>query len=225
MPLKCTRRRRQLASPAPAVRLHKAADAEVAKHRRHRHRNQKATMRVVVRSRLTQRRLHLPRSRGSEHSENPEKNPGQFQPQRARHLHQRPPDRLAKAPAALLQAPSRLSHLRRSSSGLLPQPCSGGLSFARSRSRTRVGSWNRTRSLFRLYLRGRVRRRRRIHGSHQRLGRCTGPDTKRTTKSNRIHTSKCSRSRHTRKRVPHQASNEPQLRRIYTPQEPEQGER
>ena len=145
-------------------------------------------MRVMVRRSLTQRRPHLPRPRGSEHSKNPEENPGQLQPQRARQLHQaaptpprqsacRPPSGPAPsaAPAPSSERPSPPAVQRRPPP--YPKPQSDPLRH-----------WNRTRSLFRLYLRRRVRRRRRIHGRHQRLGRCTGPDTKRTTKSNRIHT-------------------------------------
>ncbi len=39
----------------------------------------------------------------------------------------------------------------------------------------------------------RIRRRCRVHRRHQRLRSCTGPNPKRTTEANRIHTRKCSR--------------------------------
>ncbi len=174
-------------------------------------------MRLMVRSSLKQRPPHLPCPCGGEHSKNPKENPRQLQPKRTRSLRERSPHRLAKAFAALLQALPRLSHPRRSPSGLLTQPCRGGLCFARNRSRTRSSTWSRARGLFRLHLRRRIRRRRRIHGRHQRLRRCTGPDTKRTAKSNRIHTQSVAVPAAPAKASPLQTSNEAQLCRIYTP--------
>jgi hypothetical protein len=194
MPLKCTCRRGQLAFFAPAVRPCKAADAEVAKHRRHPRSHQKAHRRIMVRRRLMQRRPHLPRAAGSEHREYPEENSSQLQPQRPRKPGQRSTHRLAKPLTAFLQPLSSLPHLRCRPRGLLPNP--GRLHFTGCGSGRRSRRRNLLRSLFR-FGRGRVGRRRRIHGRHQRFSRCTSPDTKRTAKSNRIHTSKCSRSRHT----------------------------
>jgi len=188
MPIKCTRRCRRLASLSPAVRLYKAADAEVAKHRRHPRRDQKAHVRVIVRNRLMQRCAHLPRVSGSEHGKNPEENPSQLQPQRTRKPDQRSAHRLAKPLTAFLQPLPRLSHLRCRPRSLLPQPNPGRLYLTGCSSRRRSRSRNRLRTLFRFGSRRWIRRRRRIHRRHQRLDRCTSPDTKRTAKSHRIHT-------------------------------------
>ncbi len=79
-------------------------------------------MRVMVHRRLMQRRPHLPRAPGSEHSKNPKENPSQLQPQLPRQLHKRPPHRLAEALAALFQPFPCLSHLRCRSRSLLSQP-------------------------------------------------------------------------------------------------------
>jgi len=178
MPLKCTRRRRQLASPAPAVRLHKAAHAEVSKHDRHRHSNQQTHMPVAASRGFVQRCPHLPCVHRSKHSKNPKENPGQLQPQCPRQPHERPPHRLAKPPATLLQPSPRLPYLSGSPRGLLYQPTARSSALIRScrrsrssrprssrprssRSRSSRGTCRRT--LFRLGLRRRIRRRRRIH--------------------------------------------------------------
>jgi hypothetical protein len=193
MPLKCTRRRGRLAPSGPAVRLDKAADTEVAKQRRHPHSDQKAHSRIMVRRGLMQRGPHLPRAAGSEHREYPKENSSQLQPQCSGKSGQRPTHRLAKPLTPFLQPLPGLPYLRCRPRGLLPNP--GRLRLTGRSSRRRSRNRNLLRTVF-LLCRGRVRRRRRIHSRHQRLGRCTSPDTKRTAKSNRIHTSKCSRSRH-----------------------------
>jgi hypothetical protein len=203
MPLKCTRWPGRLAPTAPAVRLHKAAHAEIPKHSRHRNRDQKLHVRLMIRCRIKDGPPQPPCSTSSKQGEYPEENPGQLQPKRAGRLRQRPPHRLAKAPASFLQPLLALHHLCRRSRNLLSQPHSGRLRLPRRSTRRRTSrSRSRLRSLLRLRSRRRIRRRRCIHSRHQCLGRSTSPDTKRTTESNRIHTPKCSCSHHTRDSLP-----------------------
>jgi hypothetical protein len=151
----------------------------------------------MVSHRLMQRRSHLPGPYGSEHEKYPEEDPRQLQPQSTRHLHERLPHRLAEPFAAFLQSLFRLSDLRRRPRSLLSQPNSRGLRFARVR--TRRGGRSRTGGVFCLCPCRRIWRSSCIHGRHQRLSCRTGPDTKCTAKSDRIHTPKCSRSHHTAK--------------------------
>jgi hypothetical protein len=216
MPLKCTRCRQRLPPPAPAVRLHKAADAEIAKQRGHRYSDQKTPLPAMIRSRLIQRRPHLPGSGSSEQRKNPEENPSQLQPQLPRQLHKRPPHRLTEAPAALFEPFPRLSNLCCRPRSLRSQPNSGGLCFTRSRrfSWSRSRRLNGTRSLLLLRNRRRIRRSRCIRCRDQRLRCRTSPDTKRTTKSSRIHTSKCSRSRHASESLDRRSRNVVTHRRI-----------
>jgi len=165
----------------------------------------------MVRTRLMQRRVRLPGVPSSKHSEYSEKNPGQLQPEHPRQLHQPATHRIAKALATLLQPLPRLSHLGSCPRGLLSQPDSGSLPFSRS---DRSPSRSFALSLFCRYGRGRIRRSRRINGCYQRLGRRTGPHTKRTTESDRIHTQKCSPSHRTGESLRPQTGNAAELRCI-----------
>ena len=145
-------------------------------------------MRILIPRRFTESRPALPRGAPGKHGKYPKENPSQLQPQHARQLHNRPPRRLAKPSAALLQPSPSLSHLSRCPCRLLPKSHPGSLHLPRSGRRRPT----RVRRLFCLDVcldaRGRIRRRCRIHRRHQRLSRRTSPDTKRTTESNRIHT-------------------------------------
>jgi hypothetical protein len=223
MTLKCTRSSPQSSpqsasrsvaqsvSLSPAIRLHKAADAEVSKHRRHRQRNQKTKVRIMVLRSLTQRRAHPPGARSGGNSKNPEENPSQLQPQRPRQPDQPSANRLVELLATLLQPPPCLSNLSSRPRNLLRHPNPGSLSLplAHRRSHTWTCSTRaRIGALFRLRTRRRIRRRRRIHSHHQRLSRRTSPHTKRTTESNRIHTGKCSRSPSARESPPDSSPSE-----------------
>lgn len=151
-------------------------------------------MRIVVRGRLVQRRPQLPRAPRSEHGKNPEENSRQLQPQCNRKPRQRSAHRIAKPLTPFLQTCAGLSDLGRGLRCLLPNP--GRLRLAchrrrRSLSRSRLGT------VLRFLNRGRIRRSCCIHSRRQRLGCDTSPNPKCTAKSNRIHTSKCSRSPHT----------------------------
>jgi len=196
MPNKCTRQptspaRRQLAAPAPATRLHKAADAKIPKHHRHSHGQQQMHMSIVIPRGLMQPPAHLPRATGSRHREDPKENSRQLQPKLIGSLHKRPPHCLAKPlPAALQPLPGQ-HHLRRRLRSLLSQSSRGRLSRHTRRA------WP-IRSLPR---RGRIRCRRRIHRGHQRLSRCTSPKSQRTSKPNRIHTQSVAVPPRTRKQT------------------------
>jgi len=179
MPLKCTRvanhpapPRDSLTSPAPPVRPHKAAHAEIAKHDRHPHRSQKMLMSLVIRTRLMPIRPHLPCATACKQREDPEEDPRKLQPQHAGQLHERPPHRFAKSFTSALQSLTCLSHLLCGSCRLAAQVGSGAL--------RRSGLTGASR-------RRRIRSCRGIHRRHQRLRCCTSPHPKRTTKANRIH--------------------------------------
>ena len=147
---------------------------------------------------LMQRRAHSPRARNRRNSKNPEKNSGQLQPQRSRQPHQPSAYRFVELFAALLQPLPRLFYLSGGTFDRLRYPSPGSISPLRihwrihAPIRTRIQDRALSRAL--LCICCRVRRRRGIHGHHQRFSRCPSPNTKRTTKSNRIHTQKCSPS-------------------------------
>ena len=85
-------RYRPPSAPAPAVRLHKAADAEVPKHHRHQHsRHQKTHMHIMVRRRLMQRRTHLPRRIPARTKQRSQRTPQSAPAKARRQPHQRPP--------------------------------------------------------------------------------------------------------------------------------------
>ncbi len=113
MPLKCTRTRRPLALPAPAIRLHKAAQAKIPKHHRNQRPSQKPHMILMVHGRRMHRPAQPPRRPARSHRKQPKKYPRQLQPKHPRQLHQWLSHRRPKSPAAFLQSLPGLLHLSR----------------------------------------------------------------------------------------------------------------
>lgn len=150
----------------------------------------------MVCRRLVEVPSQLPCPSRAKEGEKSEKHARQFKPQNAGEFHQWLPDRLSEAFAAANQSLTSLPRLSRCPRGLLCNPlacrvcsmffcgcgCGCGLRPRRSTALSRFCTSGR-----------RIRRGGSVNSRHQRLRRRTGSDTKRATKSDRIHALKCSR--------------------------------
>ena len=126
----------------------------------------------------------LPQISQRQQREDPEKDPGNFQPQHAGKPHKWTPDRLAKAPAATSQSPLHFARLGHRLGCHIR--C-----FLRRRSSRCPRNWSRRGEARVPPLARRILCRRRVHRSHQRLHRVARSYSQRSAQANPIHRSKC----------------------------------